>query len=266
MTPVSFSVSDGWTQTGLTLSRVVPTSAAIGTVRMARGYDTCTTTGTATSYWGTNAATDTATTVSFNASELFYFNGTNNLTGNCDGTWTETYPCGEITWEVPSWEVSNNWTAPNPLDRLANIIRNRHAPAIHTNRKSLNIMKDVREMRARETLKVILGEEKYRRFVKAGFVSVTNPISQMTYQIFHSTHHLTHVYKNGQMIDRLCIYMKGNFPPTDFVITMYLMALNNDQEIWKIANKHGPARANIVSSKNCDLRSLPEILKELKAA
>ena len=178
--------------------------------------------------------------------------------GETTTNYTDYYNC--TTNENFSY-VSFGWHKKNPLTRMSEIIRSRHCPAIHTKMKYLSPAEE-RERRARETLRIIVGEEQYRNFLKRGFVTVQCN-SGYTYQIFHRAHALTHVWKNGKCVERLCIYLKGSFPPTDFVITLYLMLLNNEKRVWKIGNKNGPLRRN-KQMKQLTLQPLSEIFADLK--
>lgn len=72
---------------------------------------------------------------------------------------------------------------PSPQARLKQILQDRQAPLVITSRKGLGQTTDIREMRARETLRRVLGEDKFRRFIKHGFVSVRAK-SGLVYQIF----------------------------------------------------------------------------------
>lgn len=150
--------------------------------------------------------------------------------------------------------------------QLAEIMRKRQSPGLHLDRKSLSVgrSKDDREERARETLRMIIGDQAFRRFLKSGFVTARNSITGYTYQIFHANHHLTHVYKDGKMVERLCIYLRGKFPPTDFVITMYLLALNNDKRIWEIGNKNGAVTVRQRCDEIIQPKSLIELYREIK--
>jgi len=84
------------------------------------------------------------------------------------------------------------------------------------------------------------------------------------YQIFPG-HGITCVYENGKMIERLCVVLRGDFPPTDSVIVRYLMALNNEDQLWGLAIKHGVSTyrpsANI---RVADARPLTEIYADLQ--
>lgn len=149
----------------------------------------------------------------------------------------------------------------NPVSLMKDIIRTRQAPYIFV-RRGLPKARDIREERARETLLRIIGEEAYRYFLKNGFVSVQNPKSKRVYQIFTGCE-LVNVYKDGKKIERLCTHLPYGFPPTDSLIVRYLLAINDEERLWKMSNKHGVLEAKS-TVREVDRRSLPEIFKSLK--
>ena len=164
-----------------------------------------------------------------------------------------------------------------PQDRIREIISSRSAPAFLRHGQQSDIWNPrkflperivpEKELRARETLRLVVGEEMYRSYLKRGFVTVQNPKSKNVYQIYPG-HGLTFVYNNGVMIQRLCVYLKGDFPPTDAMIVRYLMAINNEDQLWKLANKHGPikSKANVAKFVGLPIEgNLVEIMRELKA-
>jgi hypothetical protein len=151
-----------------------------------------------------------------------------------------------------------------PGQRLREIIQNRQAPAFigYKSRKAISPTKNVKEICARETLRKILGENDYRTFLRNGFVSV-RPKSGLVYQIFPS-HNITNVYQDGVKIERLCVVLKGDFPPTDSLIMRYLLILNDEQGFRKLAIQHHVVadhkpRENVVKNE-----SLPTIYRRLK--
>lgn len=150
-----------------------------------------------------------------------------------------------------------------PQERIKEILRQRRFPNIQTRlgRFGHARLLDVRETRARDTLRSVIGDQRYRRFLRDGFVSVTNPVSGRRYQI--PSNSTVKVFENGQQIDSLCILLKGNFTPADRVITLYLLALNNEARLWKMGNRGGPPY-KIVQPK-VETRNLVEMFKEFKS-
>jgi len=152
-----------------------------------------------------------------------------------------------------------------PEERLKEILQARQAPMIVGSRKSIQVTADEREQRARDTLRRVLGESKFRTFIKQGFVSVKAK-SGKVYQIFPG-HGITCVYDQGQMVERLCVVLTGNFPPTDSLIMRYIMILNNEAQFRSFAVKHGVEgyQRQKQATATVDDRPLSEIFKELKS-
>jgi len=154
-------------------------------------------------------------------------------------------------------------------DRFSQIIQGRCAPNIairqNTKRQPLPIPADIREQRARETLRRVIGDQKYINFIKHGFISVKGR-SGLVYQIF-TGHGITHVFDQGNLVDRLCVVLQGSFPPTDSLIMRYLLILNNEQQFRSLAIKHsisGYERSR-QDSGPAEIKPLAEIFKELKS-
>ena len=153
----------------------------------------------------------------------------------------------------------------SPQQRLQEIIRSRQAPAIRT-RNPLGPVDDVRELRARQTLRRVIGEKQYRAYLRFGFVSV-RARSGLVYQLPGNNGHIVNVYKDGQHIEKLCVYLQGQFPPTDQIITEYLMVLNNEQEFRSLARiSKASKQLYIERPDRIDTRPLSEIFRELKGA
>ncbi len=174
---------------------------------------------------------------------------------NCDITWT--YSCS-------GWEFSNRKL--DPLERLKDIMQKRHAPGIIIvdSKRPMSSDVDIREQRARETLARLVGQERYFKFLKSGFVSAHNRRSGKIYQIFPGNG-ITKVFQNGNLVARLCVVFNKDFPPTDSIIMRYLLALNDEQKLWDLAIKHSIEGYNKKSALvQADIRPLTDILKELK--
>jgi len=153
-----------------------------------------------------------------------------------EAAWYETAANSTATyWQ---WGCDEPIIQKTPVDRLREVIERRCAPAIFTRRKSIVVNADERELRARETLRRVIGDEKYQSFMKNGFVSA-KARSGLVYQIFPG-HGITAVFDKGIMIDRLCVVLRGDFPPTDSLIVRYLMILNNEQQFRGLAIHHTP--------------------------
>lgn len=150
-----------------------------------------------------------------------------------------------------------------PGDRLRQIIRDRMAPAIRV-RRSLEIPMDVREIRARETLKRIIGDKAFRRFIRDGFITVV-PKSGLTYRIYPG-HGITEVYDRGIMVERLCVVLQGSFPPTDSLIMRYLLILNDEGEFSKYAIKHSVRSSKSLVFPAEEVQPLVETWAKLKVA
>lgn len=231
---------------------------------------------TAESYmgWGTSNGATVAATV-----KLFRRWGeTNSTSYGCSKTTMNDYIWPSSTSSSFSCKVyfdndteiwGNTWyidheyvplPLPKPGERLRKIIQDRQAPMVFVSRKPVLMPQDEREIRARETLFRVIGADKFQKFLKDGFVSVRAK-SGLVYQIFPG-HGVTAVYRDGDQIERLCVVLKGEFPPTDSLIMRYLIILNDEAKFRSYAIKH-----QIIVKKPqiiADERSLTEIFKELK--
>ncbi len=183
--------------------------------------------------------------------------------------YTDSWTTGTISYGD---YISDEWTAgvlapQTPLERMREILRTRQTPMIHvprdSSRQPLRLPNDVREDRARATLRCVLGEIQFRQFLKNGFITVRAK-SGLLYQVYPG-HGMTAVFDKGKMVDKLCIVLSGNFPPTDSVIMRYLMILNDEQAFRKLAIAHTVTQRK-VRTRQFDDRPLPEILAELRAA
>ncbi len=147
-------------------------------------------------------------------------------------------------------------------EKLREILDKRVAPNVLSSCNPLGFTTDPREMRARETLRRVLGDDKFKDFIRRGHVTVRGKTG-LVYQIFPG-HGITKVYDRGRMTERLCVVLQGDFPPTDSLIMRYLMILNNEQQFRKYAITHSVTKPIIAAQS--DQRSLVEIFKELKRA
>lgn len=164
------------------------------------------------------------------------------------------------------WQTWLDWSGVSskpktPQERLKEILQRRQAPMIFVSRKPIQPASDVREERARETLRLCLGEDRFRSFIKNGFVTAKAK-SGLVYQIFPG-HGITCVYKSGVLVERLCVVFRGDFPPADSLIMRFLLILNDENEFRRHAIKHTPSLPT-QTFEGVDSRPLPELYRELK--
>jgi len=156
------------------------------------------------------------------------------------------------------WDQGCTIVRSDPKRRLREILQSRQAPLVISSRKSMPHPSDIREQRARETLRRVLGDDKFRRFIRHGFVSVKAK-SGLVYQIFPA-HGITNVYREGEKVERLCVVLRGDFPPTDSLIMRYLLILNDERDFRKHAIEHKVYPKKMVE---LDLVKEPESLNEI---
>jgi hypothetical protein len=209
--------------------------------------------------------------------KIKYYLQSNNINYKYNIIPNKTSYCGSINyrWLTDDSEtrtdcgylLSNSEWAPrlsSPQEQLRKAMAQRLAPAIHILRKALTPAEE-RETRARETLRRVIGDEKYQKYLRCGFVTVRNPRNGFTYQCFPG-HGGVKVWKDGQMVESWCVLLQGNFPPTDQLITRYLMVLNNPDQLRAIANvSRGNNRAR-QPQQVMPQEDLVKLFKKLKAA
>jgi len=152
-------------------------------------------------------------------------------------------------------------------ERMLTIIRDRAAPGAIIRSKSLQRTTDVREIRARQTLRRIIGEDAFQRYMIRGFM-IFNGASGRTYQIFPG-HIKTKVWFEKKIIEELCVVMTGNFPPTDEVIMRLLLIQDSEENFKSKANVFQASKNYTVVYAPSNIREsrplpLPEIFAALK--
>jgi hypothetical protein len=180
--------------------------------------------------------------------------------------WGDTWPAETISTFTANQWCHRELYHRTPADRMRDIIRGRKAPEAiirqNDRRRPLPMPRDVRERRARETMRRVLGNTEYRRFLAHGFVSVRGK-SGLIYQIF-TGHGITCVFKDGQIIERLCVVLRGDFCPTDSLMMRYLMILNDEDQFRKLAIPHHVSISRH-QMQPIDDRPLLEIFREINS-
>ena len=87
-----------------------------------------------------------------------------------------------------------------------------------------------------ETLREVISETEFRKYLKYGFVLVKGQ-SGKTYQIFRNKSH-TKVWLGGQLVEEICVRISYAFntPPTDNVIALKTMIETDEEECRSLAN------------------------------
>ncbi len=96
---------------------------------------------------------------------------------------------------------------------------------------------------AQETLREMITELEFRKYLKYGFVLVPGEGGK-TFQVFKNESH-TKVWKNGKVIEEVCVRIKysAKVPPTDNVIAFMSMIQASEDEFKKLGNVYKMAEA-----------------------
>ena len=89
---------------------------------------------------------------------------------------------------------------------------------------------------AMETLREMITETEFRKYLKDGFILVRGRSGRI-YQIFRDKDH-TKVWEKGKLIEEVCVRIKRslNIPPTDNVIAFRAAILCSENEFKKLGN------------------------------
>jgi hypothetical protein len=94
------------------------------------------------------------------------------------------------------------------------------------------------ELKARDTLRDLLLESEWRRYITNGFIMVKGR-SGLWYQIFNpTTGRRVQVYKNNRPIESICIHTDSTCPPTDHVINLKVLVEYDEDAIRSGGNIH----------------------------
>ena len=129
---------------------------------------------------------------------------------------------GGITWTT----LDKKWEFKNKLK--SNLL-------ILTNRKRTNLTNAItpQEMKARESLRDLISESDWRRYITNGFIMHRGE-SEKWYQIFNDQKR-TNVYWKGKIIETLCLHT-DNCPPTDHILNMMTLIDFDENSLGQIGN------------------------------
>ena len=92
------------------------------------------------------------------------------------------------------------------------------------------------ELVAMQTLREMITEIEYRKYIKDGFITVRGQSGKI-YQIFRERSH-TKVYYQGELIEEICVRLQGNTPPTDSVIAFKTMIEVDEENFAALGNRY----------------------------
>lgn len=148
------------------------------------------------------------------------------------------------------------------LDRMREILQSRQAPAVIVRHTPVQRTTDQREIRARQTLRRLIGIEAYNRYLCKGFITYKG-LSRV-YQIFPG-HKFVQVWENKKRVESMCVVLTGDFPPTDSVIMRFLLIKESEEKFRTIANVHPIyAPGNIRDETPQPILPLTDIFQTLK--
>lgn len=187
---------------------------------------------------------------------------------NCTTSYAEWIVNEDATYahHINYWYGKENaHTVVDAVERMREILRTRQAPAAIVHRTTLHRTSDIREIRARQTLRRLIGNIAFQKYAARGFITFKGD-SGRTYQIFPG-HGKVAVWQQGKQVEKLCVILTGDFPPTDSVIMRLLLIQESEDRFKKIANIFAPAYAPGLSRAEeapKPVRSLSEIFSNLK--
>jgi hypothetical protein len=88
---------------------------------------------------------------------------------------------------------------------------------------------------AMETLREVISETEFRKYLKYGFILVKGQ-SGDTYQIFRNRSH-TKIWRAGKIVEEVCVRIsETGIPPTDNVIAFRTIIQSNEEDFKKLGN------------------------------
>lgn len=102
---------------------------------------------------------------------------------------------------------------------------------------------DQAEQKARDTLRDLISEADWRRYVTNGFIMVRGE-SGKWYQIFRGGEGNVRIYQGGKLFGSVCIHSL-DCPPTDHVIAMKMLVEFDEDAVISEGNFHSGQRDNV---------------------
>jgi hypothetical protein len=98
------------------------------------------------------------------------------------------------------------------------------------------------EWQALETLREMITEKDFRKYLKQGFILVRGP-SGLIYQVFRNNQHIK-VWDKGNLIEEICVRIQsGDVPLTDNIIAFKTIIETDENEIHQLGNVYNMRKA-----------------------
>jgi hypothetical protein len=92
------------------------------------------------------------------------------------------------------------------------------------------------EWMAIQTLRDMITETEYRKYLKDGFISIKGQSGKIYKISKHGWH--TKVFLKGDLIEEICVRLKGDVPPTDNVIAFKTMIETDEEYFASLGNRY----------------------------
>lgn len=212
--------------------------------------DACTYTTIGLDY--TTAITD-STTALYSVPYSTYADGvsTANITWNVytDST-AGTVVNGSAYWHpVTTSATGDSYIINTPAydwkQQIKNLIKSNLLIKVGGNRRALK-QGDLKELKARDTLRDMITERDWRRYVTNGFIMVKGASDfswngvqgPFWYQVFNDGRRVQ-VYKDGNHVHSICIHTDKICPPSDHVINIKVLVEIDESQVWSGGNISG---------------------------
>lgn len=136
------------------------------------------------------------------------------------------------------------WPYPSLKQELSRTVKHNLLIQVKSRKSNLPVKWSPEEQKARDTLRDMLTEKDWRRYITNGFVMVRGS-SGYWYQIFANSRERIQVYRDNKRTHRICIHSDPTCPPTDHVINMLVMVELDEQWVWQNGNVFAGKRSQL---------------------
>lgn len=148
----------------------------------------------------------------------------------------------EIKFNTVPIECERNFISKNGrFYRKLMSLRRNMTIIVHSRAKPIRQAED-NEMTAIETLREMITEADFRKYMVHGFLLVKGQSGRI-YQVFRNKSH-TKVWENGKVVEEVCVRIKDRkIPPTDSVIALKVLIETNEDDFRKLGNVYNMREA-----------------------